>query len=280
MQIKPADLETFEAYKKAMRAAAAQIKDNTPFCLYTDVQLPDSTKKVHTLKPFLVVGSVMNVITPMLKNLKGGRKIICSGHCSLEGGKISLEAKTGKLEHGHLKSQAMIFKDVLGKEILFPSANAAKDPHAAGAAGAAGAAATPQKPAPQPPKLTQAALHWDGVRTTVDNKIKELKQAVKAHYAKSDPDLLKEIDKNMAKLDKILDKLDHRLTDSLKAGAAVPEAARPAELRKTQAILNEYKRTVQSEPLIAHIDRNPFGVKTNLKQSIMDSLTQAEKSMA
>jgi hypothetical protein len=279
MQLKPTDLATFEAYKKAMRAAASQIRDNTPFCLYTDVLMPDSTKKVHTLKPFLVIGGAMNVVTPMLKDLKGGKKIVCSGHCSLEGGKVSLEAVSGKLEYGHLKSQATMLKDLLGKEIHFPSGDDAKDEHAAGVVGAAAAAGAAQKPAPQPAKLTQAALHWHGVQTMVDTKIKELKQAVKAHYAQAHPDLIKEIDKNMAKLDTILVKLDHRLADSLRAGAAVPEAARPAELRKTLAILNEYKHTVQSETLIAHIDKNPF-VKTNLRQSIIDSLTQAEQSMA
>ena len=84
----------------------------------------------------------------------------------------------------------------------------------------------------------------------------------------------------MLKIDAILDKLDHRLTDSLNAGAASSEAAREAELRKTRSILDEYKRIVQSEQLIDHVDRNPFGVKTNLKQTLLDSLKVAEQSMA
>ena len=265
MQLTTHDFQTFEAYKKAMRAAASQIRDKTPFCIYSDVQLPDASKKMHILKPFLVVGSPPNAITPMLKDLHGSKTIACSGLCSLQGGKISLTAKSGKVNYGVLKSQATVFKELLGgKEILHPSPDA-------------GAAA---KPAPHPAKLTEAALHWHGVRTTVDTKIKELKQAVKAHYAKAHPELLKEIDKNMLKIDAILDKLDHRLTDSLKAGAASNEAAREAELRKTRAILNEYKRVVESERLIAHIDQNPFGVKTNLKQTILDSLKRAEQSMA
>jgi len=55
--LKAHDLESFEAFKKASRAAASQIKDNTPFCMFTDVQLLDTSQKVHLLKPFLVVGS-------------------------------------------------------------------------------------------------------------------------------------------------------------------------------------------------------------------------------
>jgi hypothetical protein len=272
MPMKPTDLETFEAYKAAMRAAASHIKDNTPFCLYSDVQIPDKSKKVHTLKPFLVVGSALNVITPMLADLKGGKKFLASGHCSLEKGKISFEALRGKVDYGHIKSQATIFKDVLGKEIHIPSGHEEKGEEAGGADQKVAAA--------QPAKLTQAAAHWSGVRTTVDAKIQELKQAVKAHYAKAHPELVKEIDKNMAKLDGVLGKLDHRLTDALKACATAAEGARQAELKKTEAILNEFKKTVQSERLIAHMDQNPFGVRTNLKQTIIDSLTQAERSIA
>jgi hypothetical protein len=307
------DLQTFEAYKKAMRVAASRIKDKTPFCIYSDVQLPDASGKMHTLKPFLVLGSPVNAITPLLKGLHGTKAVACTGLCSLQGGKINLVAKGGKVNYGLFKSQATVFKNLLGgKEILDPA-------HAGGAAPTAAAqpakptqaAAQPAKPAPaaaqpakpataaaqpakpaqaaqpakpataaaQPAKLTQAAVQWTGVRTTVDSKIKELKQAVKAHYAKN-PELLQEIDKNMLKIDAILNKLDHRLSDSLKAGAAASEAARKAELGKTRTILDEYKRIVQSEPLIAHMDQNPFGVKTNLKQTLMDSLKRAEQSMA
>jgi hypothetical protein len=31
--------------------------------------------------------------------------------------------------------------------------------------------------------------------------------------------------------------------------------------------------------MIAHIDQNPFGVKTNLQASLLDSLNKAEQSM-
>lgn len=265
MQMTPHDLQTFEAYKKAMRTAAGQIKDNTPFCMFSDVQMPDASGKLHTLKPFLVVGSPVNAITPLLKNLHGTKTIACSGLCSLEGGKISLVAKGGKVNYGPLKSQATVFKELLGgKEILIPTQDGGGAP----------------KVAPQPAKLKEAAQHWQGARTIADAKIKELKQAVKAHYAKAHPGLLKAIDKNMMKIDAILDQLDHRLADSLKAGAAASEVVRQAELRKTRAILNEYKRIVESERLIAHIDRNPFDVKTNLKQTLLDSLKRAEQSMA
>jgi len=101
----------------------------------------------------------------------------------------------------------------------------------------------------------------------MDSKIGELKKAIQAHYAKEHPELVKEIDKNLAKLDGIVGKLDHRLADSLtKASAAGNDAAQKAELQASKGILAEYIKFVKSEPLIAHMDSNPFGVKTNLKQ--------------
>jgi len=125
MPLKAQDLQTFEAYKKAIRASASQIKDNTPFCLYSDVEIPDASKKSHMLRPFLVVGSPATAITPMLKDLHGGRKLSCSGLCSLENGKIRLEAKSGAVNFGLFKSQATVFKDLLGKDILIPAAGGA-----------------------------------------------------------------------------------------------------------------------------------------------------------
>jgi hypothetical protein len=268
MQLKLQDLQTFEAYKKASRAAASQIKDNTPFCIFSDVQLPDSSKKVHLLRPFLVVGSPANAITPLLKNLHGTKKPICGGLCSLQGGKIYLVAKSGAVNYGPFKTQASLFRELLGKEILIPAPGGTAAPKAAD-----------PKTVQQHAGMTEAAVHWISTRTMVDARVNQLKQAVKGHYAKR-PKVLQEIDKIMVTVDNALGNLDHRLADSLKAAAAANPAAREGELRKAKVILTEYKRTVQSDPLITQIDKNPFGVKTNLKQTLMESLTKAEQSMA
>ncbi len=127
-------------------------------------------------------------------------------------------------------------------------------------------------------KFTKAAESWHGIRKQVDDKVAELKKAILAHYAGGHADLLKEIDKGLGKLDVVLDKLDHRLADSFtKAGAAANEAASQAELKNTKAILAEYIAFVKAEPLIAHADSNPFGVKTNLKQTLIGAVTDAAK---
>ena len=147
---------------------------------------------------------------------------------------------------------------------------------AAGAKPPPGGAAANEKTA----KLHKAAEAWHGTRKVVDDKVNELKKAIQAHYQGGHPDLLKEIDKGLVKLDVLLDKFDHRLAESLaKAGAAANDAARQAELKNSKTILTEYIGYVKSEPLIAHMDSNPFGVKTNLKQTLVEAVTHAAKNI-
>jgi peptidoglycan hydrolase-like protein with peptidoglycan-binding domain len=153
-------------------------------------------------------------------------------------------------------------------------------------AGGAKVGPPPEPPQPvAPPKLGKAVLAkapevWHGTRDIVDKNIEALKKAVRGEYAHEHPDLLKEIDDNMEKLDGILDKLDHRLADSLaKAHAAKDDAARKAELKNSKTILTDYIKYVKSEPLIAHIDSNPFGVQTNLKKVLTDSLTHMAQAI-
>jgi peptidoglycan hydrolase-like protein with peptidoglycan-binding domain len=136
----------------------------------------------------------------------------------------------------------------------------------------------PPKPVAPPqlpkPTLVKAPLVWDGTRDILDKNINELKKGILAQYGAEHSDLVDEIDANLAKLDVIVDKLDRRLSDSLtKANNAKDDAARKAELKNAKAILTDYIKFVKNEPLIAHVDKNPFGVDTQLKKIIMDSLT-------
>ena len=75
--------------------------------------------------------------------------------------------------------------------------------------------------------------------------------------------------------------LRYRLADSLaSAGKAADDAARKAELKNAKSLLTEYITYVKSEPLIAHIDDNPFGVKTDLRALLAGALTDAVKAMS
>jgi tRNA A37 methylthiotransferase MiaB len=83
------------------------------------------------------------------------------------------------------------------------------------------------------------------------------------------------------KLDVILERLDHRLAESLARahGAAGDEATRKNELKAAKTILSEYLSYVKSEPLISQIDANPFGVQTHLRQVLSDSLTHLAQAI-
>jgi len=150
-------------------------------------------------------------------------------------------------------------------------------PPQASKAAASGAAASAAKIA----KLSQAAESWRKSHGKASERIAALKKSIQAHYAEGHPDLLKEIDDGLVKLDAILDNVDHRLADSLaSAGKAGDDAARKAELKNAKALLTEYITYVKSEPLIAHIDGNPFGVKTDLRALLAGALTDAAKAMS
>jgi hypothetical protein len=127
-------------------------------------------------------------------------------------------------------------------------------------------------------KLNLASDAWRQTHQEARQRIASLKAAAKAHYAKEHPEIVREIDKGLDKLDGVLDTVDHRLADSLAlAGRAKDESGRHAELKKAKAILTEYITFVKSEPLVAHMDGNPFGVKTDLRILLAGGLTEAAK---
>ena len=113
----------------------------------------------------------------------------------------------------------------------------------------------------------------------VEKNIEEVKKAVKGHYAHEHPDLVKQIHEGLEKLDGIMEKLDHRIADALaKAHAAKDEAARKAELKNAKVILADYIQYVKSEPLVAHVDKNPW-VKVDLKKTLIDTITHMAQSI-
>jgi hypothetical protein len=136
-----------------------------------------------------------------------------------------------------------------------------------------------------PPALGKGALAkapkiWRDTRDIVTTNIGELKKTVQAVCAGEDPKLVKQVNKNLAQLDSVLNKLDGRLADALdEAKSANDAAGRAASLKTAKGLLVDYIKYVKSEPLIAHIDSNPFGVETNLKKILTDSLTNMAQSI-
>jgi hypothetical protein len=133
---------------------------------------------------------------------------------------------------------------------------------------------------PKPEKLSQAAESWRRTHREANERIAALKASIKAHYADGHPELVRAIDGGLVRLDEVLDNVDHRLADSLaSAGKAADEGARTAELKNAKAILASYINYVKSEPLVAHIDQNPFEVRTDLKVLLVGGLTDAAKAI-
>src|SRR5580698_861356 len=119
MKLTQPDLKTLESYKKATKASASQIKDDTKFCIYNEVQLPDAHGKMHALKPFLVVGHGQSSFKPLLPLLKGAKRFLAEGTCAVEDGKIVLYGS--KVPFSQMKTQASLFRELLGKPIGMPS---------------------------------------------------------------------------------------------------------------------------------------------------------------
>ena len=133
---------------------------------------------------------------------------------------------------------------------------------------------------PKAGKLSQAAETWRQTHRQADERIAALKASVQSHYSDGHPELLKGIEQGLVKLDEVLDNVDHRLADALAdASKTADDSARQAELEKAKAILAEYIGYMKSEPLVAHIDQNPFKVKTDLKALLIGGLTHAAKAI-
>jgi hypothetical protein len=156
-------------------------------------------------------------------------------------------------------------------------------PPAKGASASPPGSAAQGTPAGAPQKsqrLAQAAETWRKTHALANERIAALKAAVTAHHADGHPALLAEIEKGLAQLDDVLDNVDHRLADSLAhASSTADDGAQAAELKNAKAILTEYLTYVQGERLIAHMDENPFGVKTGLKALLATGLTDAAKAI-
>lgn len=233
-------------------------------------------------KPHPIV-MVAKRITPkhkqeMTEMVEGSKRFLKVGTCAFQDGKYSF-AMDEPVPGLARRLQASI-KNYTGKKvpIVLGDESVLEDEQedAAGVAttGTAGSAKLPK------PELAKAPQVWKGTQDIIEKNINALRQAIKTKYGSEDPGFREEIDKNMEKLDVIIEKLDDRLSDSLaKAYASKDNLGRNSELKNSKAILAEYINYVRSEPLIAHIDANPFGVKTNLKAVLTGSLTHLAQAI-
>jgi len=105
-------------------------------------------------------------------------------------------------------------------------------------------------------RLANASTAWHGARSIVDGKCQELKQAIRAHYGNSHPDVLKAIEGNMHKIDAVVGKLDHRLTESLQKASKAADAARAAEVTAGSAARTADLGATAGSPATGLLDRD------------------------
>ena len=126
-------------------------------------------------------------------------------------------------------------------------------------------------------RLTQAADSWRAIHGEADRRIGALKAAIKGHYASAHPEVLKQIDAGAAKLDAVLENVDHELAHAMASAASSMDRTK---LQGARDVLTRYVGYVSTEPLIAHMDDNPFGVTMGLKALLRDGLNTAAKAIA
>lgn len=217
-----------------------------------------------------------------LSKISGGsKKFLKIGTCRVDSGKLIFDME--KPPPGLARKLQASIKYYTGKKlpVVVGTETAEDDEETAAQEGArpSGAADAPARPAP--PALVKAPDVWNQTRREIATSLGQLKAAVRKEFAEEGKDLVAEIDGNMQKLDRILETLDDKLTDALaKANAATTSGARSTELQRAKTLVTNHIKYIKSEPLIAHIDSNPFGVKTNLKQLLTERLTRVAQAIS
>lgn len=224
--------------------------------------------------------------------LGGGSTKFFPGHCSLEAGattfvlkaevagmakliKLALLQQTGlRLSKVKCRGEDGDDDDEDGDDVLL-DAIAPEEDQKEPDRGGDGIPAEAQKAA-----LAAAPALWEGTRELLENNIEALKKAIQAQCEGEAPGFIAEIKGHLEKIDRVLGKLDRSLGDALaKAGETDDPDTRNGALQRAKAILGETMRYVRSEPLIEHIDRNPFGVPTYLKATLAGSLAHLAKTI-
>lgn len=150
-------------------------------------------------------------------------------------------------------------------------------------------------PAPPPPpstgrQITYAGIRdskalWDKMRKTVQSQLENLeaaiRNAVKDHNqdgAAEDSFDASQVDLGIKNLYGILDKLDLRLIEVLDKMQSAQGGERDKMQQRVKALVAEYRSYVQSNPLVAMIDKNGF-MSTMIKQWIDHTMTELSEKL-
>jgi hypothetical protein len=225
-------------------------------------------------KPFCAL-MLAKKITPkhkdeLTKVTGGGKRFLHPGTCQFVDGKFDFLME--QPVSGLAKKLQDSIKNFTGKKfpIKVGLESAGEDDGLAAPGASSAAAAKPPSPA-----LAKAPELWHQTVQDVEAIIKQLKTAIQKEFAAEGPQIVSEVQQHVNKFDHVLNTLDRSLAEALgRARAAVNPVARQAELKAAKDIYEHCIKFVVSDPLVAHLDANPFGVKTDLKQRVGGALKQ------
>lgn len=207
-----------------------------------------------------------------LTKVTGGSKhFLPLGTCQFVDGKFDFRME--QAVQGLAKKLQDSIKNFTGKKFPIKVGNESAEDDEKSAAGAAAAQSGQASGNADGAKFQAASELWEKMRQDVGASLDQLKNAVRKAFANDGPKVLAEVEQNAKKIDGLLLHFDHQLSDALKkAHAAKDAAARSAELANARKHLVNHLKFLQSDKMIAHMDANPWNVKTNLKQRLSDTL--------
>ncbi len=125
-------------------------------------------------------------------------------------------------------------------------------------------------------KLQQARLLWDKARKKAQAEIGSLQLAILTK-AKGESDFA-DIAKLVKDFEKLKQDFDESLLDKLDAALNAPPERRPPLHAEAVRMIESYQNTVQSNPLLADLDNNPF-VKISVNQTLTQTLEMLAKQL-
>ncbi len=211
------------------------------------------------------------------------------GRCLRDGSKLVFEMEKplpgmARILQKWIKENTSLgFKVMVGDESADDEENpAAEQPRIADAAEPGKPKGKEAELPPVSPKLAKAPEMWRATQRSITTSVQQLQAAVRKSLQGEPPALVKEVEQNVVQLDGLGEMLGDDLPEFLKrAIAAKDPTKRNNELKEAKTLLVAYLKLVkgQGAELIAHIDSNPFGVKTNLKKTLTDGLTQMAEAI-
>jgi len=126
--------------------------------------------------------------------------------------------------------------------------------------------------------LKKLPLLYRGTHAAVSKQFEGLKSAIRQTYSSEAPELIAEIDKGLGQIDAAIAGFDHSIAEELeKAHQAKDEATRRAHLEKCQALHTKNIHFLASNPMLKHIENNPFGVQVPVVKTYAVSFQQIDK---